>query len=257
MSVRAQPTQLAACWEAAASYFGVAEWWSLSWGAPQLSAMAAELRRGGVAPGAAAGDIHSPRGSARELGGAGGAVATLGELGSTVASLGASLASPLPLRSKWAACYGAAKEAGDILAAHLVRRDCGRRPVTLVAASIGARVVWQCLDALASMPKGEGAGLVQDVLLMAAPVTLNPARWDRASSVVSGHVVNAYVPGNAQLAMLYRIDHATSQGCCGLAPVPSARVRNYDATAHVVGDSGSYHFALPAVLEAVGFFTAP
>ena len=37
----------------------------------------------------------------------------------------------------------------------------------------------QALEALAALPGGEGAGIVQDVLFIAAPVTSNPARWEK------------------------------------------------------------------------------
>ena len=67
-------------------------------------------------------------------------------------------------------------------------------------------------------------------------------------------LVNAYVPSNFQLGSLYRSDHMLSKGCCGLHPVPSPLVENYDVTAHVAADSDAYHFAVPAVLEAVGFY---
>ena len=110
------------------------------------------------------------------------------------------------------------------------------------------------MAAAAALPDGEGRGLVHDVLLVAAPVTANPARWERVAQVVEGRLINAYAPGDAQLGVLYRIDHLTSQGCCGLNPVPSACVENYDATSHVAADSDAYHFALPVVLESVRLF---
>ena len=77
---------------------------------------------------------------------------------------------------------------------------------------------------------------------------------ERIASVVAGRLVNAYVPGDLRLGVLYRIDHLASKGCCGLGPVSSPRVESFDATPHVAHGSGSYHFALPAVLAAVGLF---
>ena len=124
--------------------------------------------------------------------------------------------------------------------------------MSLLAVSLGARVAWQCLEVLAALPHDEGAGLVHDVLLLAAPVTRNPRRWERVAHVVAGRLVNAYVPDDAQLGRLYRLDHLASQGCCGLAPVESAAVESYDASAHVAHGAHSYHFALPAVVSAVG-----
>ena len=60
-----------------------------------------------------------------------------------------------------------------------------------------------------------------------------------------------YVAGNSALGSLYRSDHLTSKTCCGLQPVAVKGVEDYDATAHVAPDSDAYHFAIPAVLEAV------
>jgi hypothetical protein len=120
--------------------------------------------------------------------------------------------------------------------------------VSLVAVSLGARVVWHCMEIRAALPHGEGDGLVQDVLLMAAPVTANPARWEQLQAVVAGRMINAFVPGDTQLGALYRIDHLASKGCCGLGAVGSACVENYDVTEQVAQDSRSYHFAVPAVL---------
>ena len=51
-------------------------------------------------------------------------------------------------------------------------------PATLLGVSLGGRVVWACLEVLASLPAAEAGGLVQDVLLLAAPVTINAARDD-------------------------------------------------------------------------------
>ena len=108
-------------------------------------------------------------------------------------------------------------------------------------------------DVTARLPDAEGENLVLDVLLLAAPVTNNPSRWERIGKrVVAGRLINAYVPDDTQLGVLYRLDHLASKGCCGLAPVASERVESYDATEQVAHGSRSYHFALPAVCDAVG-----
>ena len=232
MELSTQPMQLAACWAAAAAFFKVCDWWSLSWGGAPLAALASGLQ--------------------------------LCELDDNAADARTGMAALIPqllpqlmpqvraLRPAWVSAYQSAKAAGRALAAHLVARGCGRRPITLLGVSLGARVVWECLQTLVAMPNRAGAGIVQDVLLMVAPVTSNHARWEHIAAVVAGRLVNAYVPDDAQLGLLYRIDHPTSVGCCGLAPVRSKCVENYDASDHVAESSQSYHFAVPAVLEGVG-----
>ena len=232
MAAEKQPMTLANVWSTSAAYFGVADWWSLSWGGKSLAALAAELN-----------DPSSSFSAADESGrnGGGGASATT------------AIAQALsPVRAHWSASYEAAKKAGAALAAQLRARRCGERPVTLIGVSLGARVVWHCLEVLADLPDTDGTGLVLDVLLIAAPVTANPGRWEKISTIVAGRLINAYVPGDTQLGVLYRIDHLTSKGCCGLSAVPSTHVENFDVTdqVHVAQDSRSYmyHFAVPFVL---------
>ena len=198
---------------AAASFFGLADWWFLGWGGTQLETLAASLRATGAI---------------------------------------SSLPQALSARPQWTACYDAAKAAGARLAAKLRSKSCGHRPVTLLAVSLGARVVWHCLELLAELPAGAGCGIVLDVILIAAPVTANPARWDRVSSVVAGRLINAYMPEDTQLSLMYRSNHLASQGCCGTCPVDSARVENIDAGAHVAHSSDSFHFAVPGILEKAG-----
>ena len=106
--------------------------------------------------------------------------------------------------------------------------------------------MWQCLEELAALPAGEGHGVVLDVVLVAAPVTVNPARWERSAPAVSGRLVNAYVPSDAQLAELYRMDHPRARRArARVALVPSGCVTNYDATPHVAADARAYHSPRP------------
>jgi len=226
MRLSASPRQLCACWEAAASFVGSGGWWSLRWGTSQLEGLALAQQRLGLRHGT------EPRAE------------VLGPLRG-VASFGHALA----LHSSWGGCYEEAKAAGAALAAFLLRRGAGVRPVSLLGVSLGARVVWHCLECLAE--DEHGFGCVHHVLLLAAPVTVNAARWERLRAVVAGRLVNAYVPGNVQLGALYRSDHWTSKGCCGLSGVDSPLVENFDATSHVASDSDAYHFAVPAVVEAL------
>mmetsp|Transcript_2079 Transcript_2079/g.6678 ORF Transcript_2079/g.6678 Transcript_2079/m.6678 type:complete len:99 (-) Transcript_2079:461-757(-) len=97
------------------------------------------------------------------------------------------------MRPAWTASTAAARSAGAMLAAFLRARRCGERPVCLVGVSLGARVVFHALEALAALEDGEGHGVVQDALLLAAPVTSNSARWERARAAVAGRFVNACV----------------------------------------------------------------
>ena len=254
MAMSTQRMQLASCWAAAAAFFGEGDWWALSWGGRPLSDLASTLQRVSLERergGAGADGADGVDGSSEKVAESSGLISNILESSATIANA-------LTLHGPWRECYAAAKEAGAALAHALRTRSLGRRPVSLIAISLGARVVWQCLEVLAALPEEEGRGLVHDVLLFAAPVTNNPARWERVGRhVITGRLINAYVPGDSQLGALYRLDHLASKGCCGLEPVDSPRVESYDATAHVAGDSHSYHFALPAVCDAVALLPSP
>ncbi len=71
----------------------------------------------------------------------------------------------------------------------LVARSYVQRPVTLFDYSVGARVVFKCLESLAS----RGAlGIVDHVFFMSAPVSADPKRWAKIHPVVAGRIVNGY-----------------------------------------------------------------
>ncbi|KAJ1621232.1 hypothetical protein T492DRAFT_563533, partial [Pavlovales sp. CCMP2436] len=89
----------------------------------------------------------------------------------------------------WTAAASEAKAAGRLLAEVVEQQALGRRSVSLVGFSLGARVVFHCLELLAE----RGAlGRVQDVALLGAAVTSKPSRWECVRPVVAGRLVNAY-----------------------------------------------------------------
>ena len=147
-----QAMQLAACWQAAAAFFGIGDWWSLTWGGAPLAALAAEISQnsGALVNASNGGNGQQPSNGALET------AAALAQAATTQA------AAALALRGPWGACYDAAKAAGAALAQTLRRRGCGSRPVTLLGVSLGARVVWQCLEILAALPAEESNGLIAD-----------------------------------------------------------------------------------------------
>ncbi len=98
----------------------------------------------------------------------------------------------------WSVLLSLANTAGEDLADVLVGRSYGQRPVTLFGYSIGARVIFKCLESLAS----RGAlGIVENVFLMSAPVSADPERWKKIRPVVAGRIVNGY--GNMDWALAF------------------------------------------------------
>lgn len=91
---------------------------------------------------------------------------------------------------------------GEELADALISRSHGNRPITLIGFSLGARVIYHCL---LSMSKRENyKGIIEDVVLLGAPVTASQKQWAQISQVVGGRIINGYSSGDWLLKFLYR-----------------------------------------------------
>lgn len=87
----------------------------------------------------------------------------------------------------WSNALDRASAAGLILADVLAKKQMGARPITLVAFSLGARVIY---FALLELYKKKAFGLVQNVYLIGCPVSASTRNWAQVRSVVSGRFVN-------------------------------------------------------------------
>jgi hypothetical protein len=83
----------------------------------------------------------------------------------------------------WSNALDRARSAGRILADVLIRRHLGVRPITLIEFSLGARVIFYALVELAHQKQ---FGIVQDVFLLGAKLTVSQSLWCETRSVVSG-----------------------------------------------------------------------
>ncbi|KAL4975099.1 hypothetical protein BDW66DRAFT_75723 [Aspergillus desertorum] len=179
-------------------------------------------------------------------------------LGSTIlTALMASLQLPLILTklsylidNPWNVSLARANAAGLILADSLMDRNLGKRPVTLLGYSLGARVIFSCLKELAD----KGAyGLVQNVYLFGSPVVANKDEYVKARGVVSGRFVNGYASNDWILGYLFRATSGGIMRVAGLAPVEGIRgVENVDVTKLVNGHM-DYRAAIPRLLKHVGW----
>jgi Protein of unknown function (DUF726) len=150
----------------------------------------------------------------------------------------------------WSNALDRAKAAGRVLADVLIRRHLGVRPITLIGFSLGARVIFYALVELA---KQKQFGIVQDVFLLGATLTVSQSLWCETRSVISGRYVNAFARNDWVLNYLFR---ATSGGIgtvAGLRPVLNVPgLENVDVTDKIAGHM-SYRTFMPLILDQLGF----
>ncbi|KAF1916805.1 hypothetical protein BDU57DRAFT_497801 [Ampelomyces quisqualis] len=142
-----------------------------------------------------------------------------------------------------------AEKAGEVLADALINKVQGERPVTLVGYSLGARLIYSCLQKLAER---RAFGLVENVVLVGAPCPSDVADWRRLRSVVSGRVVNVFSTKDYILAFLYRTS-SVQLGVAGLQPVVGVHgVQNVDVSELVDGHL-QYRYLTGSILRKIGF----
>ncbi|KAL6659957.1 hypothetical protein ACP70R_002079 [Stipagrostis hirtigluma subsp. patula] len=147
--------------------------------------------------------------------------------------------------SKWSVAIDRSDKAGKMLAEVLVKGLHGNRPVTLIGFSLGARVIFKCLQELALSSDNEG--LVERVVLLGAPVSVKGERWEPARKMVAGRFVNVYSRDDWILGVTFRASLLT-QGLAGIQAIDVPGVENVDVTELVDGHS-SYLSAAQQILE--------
>ncbi|KAI1306367.1 hypothetical protein F5Y03DRAFT_354555 [Xylaria venustula] len=149
----------------------------------------------------------------------------------------------------WSIASQRAQKAGEVLADALINKAQGERPVTLVGYSLGARVIYVCLQELA---KRKAFGLVENAVLIGAPTPSSSTEWRRIRSVVTGRVVNAYSTKDYILGFLYRTSNIQF-GVAGLQPILTVKgIENIDVSDLVEGHTLYRHAAGP-ILGRLGF----
>ncbi|KAF8998765.1 DUF726-domain-containing protein [Hymenopellis radicata] len=150
----------------------------------------------------------------------------------------------------WNNALDRARAAGAVLADVLIQRHLGVRPITLIGFSLGARVIFYALVELA---KQKAFGIVQDVFILGATLSVSQQMWLQTRSVVSGRYVNAFARNDWVLNYLFR---ATSGGVgtvAGLRPIEGVPgLENVDVTDKIAGHM-SYRTFMPLILDQLGF----
>lgn len=137
-------------------------------------------------------------------------------------------AAGLLISNSWAICMDRAEKAGKLLARLLMAGAAGDRPVTLVAHGMGARLAFHCLLELC---RHGARGIVQDAVLLGAPVSRAEARWRMARRVVSGRLINGYSKQDWLLSALCWEGGLAA----GLAAVEAPGVENINVSEIVKG----------------------
>uniref|UniRef100_A0A8C2D8C0 Transmembrane and coiled-coil domains 4 n=1 Tax=Cyprinus carpio TaxID=7962 RepID=A0A8C2D8C0_CYPCA len=150
----------------------------------------------------------------------------------------------------WGVCLSRSAEVGKHLAQVLRSQQQGKRPVSLIGFSLGARVIYFCLEELANDQGSEG--VVEDVVLLGAPVDGSEKAWQRLSKVVAGKIVNGYCRGDWLLGFLYR-SSSVQLSVAGLQPINSQdrKIINVDLSSVVKGHL-DYMRQMDTILVAVG-----
>jgi hypothetical protein len=153
------------------------------------------------------------------------------------------------LDNPWTVASSRASKAGEVLADALINKAQGERPVTLIGYSLGARVIYTCLQKLAER---KAFGLVESVVLIGAPAPSTSAEWRAIRAIVSGRVVNVYSTNDYILAFLYR-SSSIQYGVAGLQAIAGVKgVENVDVSDLVTGHT-SYRFLTGTILQKIGF----
>lgn len=153
----------------------------------------------------------------------------------------------------WSVCIRRSAEVGKLLADVLISKQQGQRPVTLIGFSLGARVIYYCLQEMARR-KGS-SGIIEDVILLGAPVSGSAKDWQPFAKVVAGKIINGYCRSDWLLKFLYRTS-SVSVNIAGLHPVEWEyhRMHNFDLSDLVTGHM-DYSYQMDLILKTIGIRT--
>ena len=133
------------------------------------------------------------------------------------------------LTNPWVMAIDRADKAGGLLANALLQREHGCRPVLFFGWSLGARLIFSCLEKLSQHGEA-GRGIVDSAFLLGCPVDAAPERWGAASSVVAHRLVNGFKHNDKILSLsrAFAGSKGTLHPLAGLGPVAHPAVENVD-----------------------------
>ncbi|XP_057529288.1 uncharacterized protein LOC130807907 isoform X1 [Amaranthus tricolor] len=147
--------------------------------------------------------------------------------------------------SKWTIAVDRSDKAGKLLAEVLLKGLQGNRPVTLVGYSLGARVIFRCLQHLSQTE--HKANLVERVVILGAPIPIKDENWENVRKLVAGRFINVYSRNDWMLGVAFRAS-LLSKGLAGIQAVDVPGIENVDATDMIEGHS-SYLWITQEILD--------
>jgi len=171
-------------------------------------------------------------------------------------------AAGLLIDNAWTTAGERSDKAGKLLAHLLLQGGTGGRPVTLIAHSMGARVVISCIEELVSqlsVPPGTVdrkskrvysiRGIIQDVLIMGTPLIPDLQLFSAARSIIAGRFINCYSTRDWLLGVLFW--QGVSKPAAGLVPVDCPGVENINCS-DIVSGHAEYVEKLDEILQLTG-----
>jgi hypothetical protein len=180
----------------------------------------------------------------------------------------------------WALAIERSEAAGKELARSLLFNRAGNRPVTLVGFSFGARAIYFCLREMALYQEKwealeeaggrknkksaddkedeeeftcEPASVIEDVILMGAPLHLNLTTWKRCRQIVAGRFINVYSRNDLMLSLMFKYKRIIRGGLrpvCGTCTVAVPGVENLDVS-DIVSSHADYCLLPGEILKRV------
>jgi len=102
----------------------------------------------------------------------------------------------------------------------------------------------------------EPASIIENVVLMGCPASVNASTWESIRGVVAGRLINCYAGNDMMLALMYRIKNPTTallNPPVGITEVKDCGVTNYDVSNIINNNHGEYCLVVRDILDLVGF----
>ncbi|KAJ9149285.1 DUF726-domain-containing protein [Pleurostoma richardsiae] len=149
----------------------------------------------------------------------------------------------------WSVCMVRADKAGIVLADAIIAKVQGERGVTLIGYSLGARMIYACLMSLAER---RAFGLVENAVLIGAPVPSDSRVWCALKSVAAGRLVNVYSQNDYILGFLYRTG-SVQYGVAGLQRIEHVKYVENEDVSDIVSGHLRYQYLVGSILKRLGW----